>query len=93
MDYIRRGGESVNPANILYVYQNRGGASFPCRSKGSQMNVKPLESYQLLGTSIKLDKEEVYEAIPATNTPDHEARGAVYVGEVLLVRGEYVIMD
>ena len=36
------------------------------------MKVTMLQSVQLLGTSIVLDKGETYEATPATNQPDYE---------------------
>lgn len=56
------------------------------------MKVHPLENYQLLGTSIKLDKTRTYDAVPATNQPNWEERGAVFVEGVLLNAGEYEII-
>ena len=55
------------------------------------MRVRPLESYKLLGTEIKLDKTKVYDAVPATNQPDWETKGLMFVGEVLLSRDEYTV--
>ena len=54
--------------------------------------VKPNMDYQLLGTSIRLDKNKSYLATPATNQPDHEKLGLIFVGEVLLERGEYTLL-
>ena len=55
------------------------------------MRVRPLESYKLLGTEIELDKNKVYDAVLATNQPDWETKGLIFVGEVLLSRDEYTI--
>jgi hypothetical protein len=56
------------------------------------MKVKPNENYHLLGTSIKLDKNLVYDAEPATNQPQWEERGLIFVNEILLEKGEYEIV-
>ena len=53
------------------------------------MKIKPNESYHLMGTSITLDKNKVYEGIIATNQPDYEEKGLVFCGDILLARGEY----
>jgi hypothetical protein len=56
------------------------------------MKVKPNESYKLLGTSITLDKNLVYDADHATNQPDWKERGLIFVEEILLEKGEYEIV-
>jgi hypothetical protein len=43
------------------------------------MRVRPLGNYELLGTEIKLDKTKVYDAVLATNQPDWEAKGLIFV--------------
>ena len=58
----------------------------------AKMKVKPNENYELLGTSIKLDKNKVYAAVPATNQPNYKAMGMVFVGDILLVKGEYKVV-
>jgi hypothetical protein len=60
------------------------------------MRVRPLESYKLLGTEIELDKNKVYDAVPATNQPDWETKGLIFVDDdyhfgFLLRQGEYTI--
>lgn len=62
------------------------------RIVGAKMRVKPNENYELLGTSIKLDKNKVYEAVPATNQPNHKAMGMVFVGDFLLNKTEYRVI-
>jgi hypothetical protein len=56
------------------------------------MKVKPNESYKLLGTSTTLDKNRTYNADHATNQPDWEERGLIFVEEILLEKGEYEIV-
>jgi hypothetical protein len=56
------------------------------------MRVKPNENYALLGTSIKLNKNKVYEAVPATNQPNYDENDAIFVGDFLLVKGEYKVV-
>ncbi len=57
------------------------------------MRVKPNENYKLLGTSIELDKERVYDAVKATNQPNYEEEGLIFVSEILLNKNEYVVVD
>lgn len=57
------------------------------------MTIRPKLTYKLHGTTIVLDPESVYEATPATNQPNWEARGAVFVNEVLLERDDYVVLQ
>ena len=56
------------------------------------MKVKPKENYRLLGTSIELDKNEIYHATIASNIPDCKERGLIFVDGVLLEKGEYEIV-
>jgi hypothetical protein len=64
------------------------------------MIIKPQESFRLLGTSIRLDSGKTYQAINATNQPDWESKGLVFVlvdGDIdgasfLLEKGEYEIV-
>jgi hypothetical protein len=63
------------------------------------MRVKPKRDYSLLGTSIVLDSTKVYDASHATNLPDWEERGLIFVHArdedpvgVLLEAGEYEIV-
>ena len=56
------------------------------------MKIRPLENYRLLGTSIKLDNTQIYDAIPASNQPDYIRDGKIFAGEILLVNGEYEIV-
>ena len=56
------------------------------------MKIRPLENYKLLGTSIQLDKTQVYDAIPASNQPDYIRDGKVFAGDMLLVREEYEVV-
>lgn len=43
------------------------------------MKVKMLYSTHLLGTDIRLEKGHEYDAVDATNQPDWEAKGLVFV--------------
>jgi hypothetical protein len=53
------------------------------------MKVKPKENYHLLGTDIRLNKDKTYPATWATNQPDWQRDGKIFVNEILLNRGEY----
>lgn len=57
------------------------------------MLVRPKMNYKLLGTGIQLSKDRVYEAVVATNQPDHEEKGLIFCDEVLLEAGEYEIIE
>ena len=56
------------------------------------MRVKPKMNFKLLGTSITLNKTMTYEAVPATNQPDWEAKGLVFVNEMLLSKDDYDVI-
>lgn len=66
------------------------------------MKAKPLHNYKLLGTNIVLDCTKTYSFSHATNQPDWEEKGLIFIHErddragnpvgVLLERGEYLIV-
>jgi hypothetical protein len=65
------------------------------------MKVRPLEDYWLMGTEFKLDSTKVYDATHATNLPDWEAKGKIFVHldvedldgvAIVLEKGEYEIV-
>ena len=43
------------------------------------LKVKPNADFHLLGTLIRLDKRRTYLAIPASNQPEWERRGLVFL--------------
>ena len=43
------------------------------------MKIKPIWSYEMTGTRIKVDSTKVYSALPATNQPEWEKRSAVFL--------------
>lgn len=43
------------------------------------MRVRPLNDFKMLGTRISVSKNKVYDAIPATNQPDWEERGLIFI--------------
>jgi hypothetical protein len=64
--------------------------------------VVPNESYHILGTDLRVKQGVAYHAVPATNQPDYEAKGKVFIESrvdgviddapchgVLLEKGEY----
>ena len=62
------------------------------------MKVRPKESYKVLSTEISVTAGTVYDAVPATNQPDYEKDGKIFITNaegdstvigLLLVRGEY----
>ena len=63
------------------------------------MRVKPKLNYKLLGTDIVLDNTKIYPAIPASNLPEWEKTGKIFVGDnvwdcnVMLERDQYTIVD
>ena len=56
------------------------------------MRVKPNKNYKLLGTSIELDKEKVYDAVKAINQPNYKQEGLIFVDDILLNANEYIVM-
>jgi len=64
--------------------------------KPKTLLVRPKLAYKLMGTSLQLDPEKVYEAIWARNQPDWEERGLIFIGPepgFLLETGEYTIIE
>tara|TARA_R100000781_G_C4035318_1_gene112038 strand:+ start:338 stop:511 length:174 start_codon:yes stop_codon:yes gene_type:complete len=57
------------------------------------MKVKPKRNYKLLGTSIVLNKDKIYNAVIATNQPNYKEKGLIFVNEVLLNKKEYIIIN
>jgi len=49
--------------------------------------------YHLMGTDIRLDKNKIYLAEPASNQPDYEKLGLVFCNEVLLAQNEYEVIE
>lgn len=56
------------------------------------IRIKPLLSYALYTTNIKIDKDKIYSAVIATNQPDYEKLGLVFCNEILLNKDEYIII-
>mgnify|MGYP001216584597 CR=1 FL=1 len=43
------------------------------------MRVRPRADFKMLGTGISVSKDEVYEAVHATNQPNWEERGLIFI--------------
>lgn len=43
------------------------------------MRVRPLNDFKMLGSRISVSKDKVYDAIPATNQPNWEERGLIFI--------------
>lgn len=62
------------------------------------MKIRPILSFKLLGTDLSLKQGETYSADHATNQPDWEAKGLIFViadandNSILLERGDYEIL-
>ena len=56
------------------------------------MLVKPKLNYRLYATHISVSKDKTYKATIATSQPNYKERGAVFVGGILLEKGEYTIV-
>ena len=59
--------------------------------KGTEMKVKPLQKYYWSG-QCALDSEKVYDAEYATNQPNWEKYGLVFVEGYLLTSEEYEVV-
>lgn len=75
-------GGSGDPADFGVVHE----------SEPEPLMVKPLRNYKLRGTDIVLDKNRVYSASHATNQPEWQQKGKIFVEEVLLSHGEYTVI-
>ena len=56
------------------------------------MKIRPTENWELLGTSIKLSTEKIYDAEPATNQPNYEENESIFANGFLLHKGEYTVI-
>lgn len=43
------------------------------------MRVRPRNDFKMLGTEIQVSKDKIYDAIHATNQPNWESRGLVFI--------------
>lgn len=43
------------------------------------MRVRPRNDFKMLGTQIQVSKDKIYDAVPATNQPNWESRGLVFI--------------
>lgn len=57
-----------------------------------QLRIKPRLDYQLLGATSHLLHTRTYSARYASNQPNWEREGKIFVKDMLLVRGEYKII-
>ena len=54
--------------------------------------VKPIIDYKMCPSNMTLDSNKVYNAVHATNQPDWEKYGLIFLDGFLLERGEYEIV-
>ena len=57
------------------------------------MLVKPNKNYKMLWTNKCVWTDQTYEAIIATNQPNYKEKGAIFINEILLEKGEYTIVE
>ena len=58
------------------------------------MRVQPNEDYFLFADrSVRVDKTKVYDAVPATDLPDYEAKGLVRVNGLILQNFMYEVIE
>ena len=57
------------------------------------MLVKPNKNYKMLSTNKCVWVDQTYKAIIATNQPNYKEKGAIFVNEILLEKGEYTIVE
>jgi hypothetical protein len=57
------------------------------------MKIKPAGDFRLLGTDEKIQKGKIYKAERATNQPDWIKKEKIFVGNILLEKGEYEIVE
>lgn len=55
--------------------------------------VRPKANFMALGSGIRLDSGRLYVGEPATNQPDHERYGLMFVDGMLLNRQDYEVID
>ena len=56
------------------------------------MRVRPKKDFKMLGTSDTLDKTRAYKATKATNQPNWEAKGLIFVDNFLLSKDDYEVV-
>ena len=56
------------------------------------MRVQPKMDYKLLGGGFGLHQHLIYDAVWATNQPNWKEEGKIFVGEILLKKGEYIVI-
>jgi len=56
------------------------------------MKVRPKMNFKMLGTSETLDQTRAYKATKATNQPNWEAKGLVFIGNFLLSKHDYDVV-
>jgi len=57
-----------------------------------ELMVRPIIDYKLCPSNVTLDSNKVYIAAHATNQPDWEKYGLIFVDGFLFERGEYEIV-
>ena len=57
------------------------------------MLVKPNKNYKMLWTNKCVWTDQTYKAIIATNQPNYKEKGAIFINEILLEKGEYTIVE
>jgi hypothetical protein len=55
--------------------------------------VRPKANFTSVGSGIRLDSGRLYVGEPATNQPDHERYGLMFVGGMLLDERDYEVID
>jgi len=58
-----------------------------------KMLVKPNKNYKMLWTNKCVWVDQTYKATIATNQPNYKEKGAIFVNEILLEKGEYTIIE
>jgi|TARA_R100000084_G_C4647547_1_gene147662 hypothetical protein len=43
------------------------------------MRVRPLNDFKMLGSGIQVSKDKIYDAVHATNQPNWESRGLIFI--------------
>ena len=56
------------------------------------MKVRPKKDFKMMGASDTLDKTRAYKATKATNQPNWEAKGLIFVDNFLLSKDDYEVV-
>ena len=60
----------------------------------AKMKVQPNDNYFLHDNkAVKVDMNQVYDAVPATDLPDYEAKGLVRVNGLILQNFMYTVIE